>query len=148
MKLSEGSAWSRAQVESFLRTYRAPLRVAANSAAGFPTLCSLWFRYEQGAIQCATHESARIARLLAEDARCAFELAPNEPPYRGVRGRGRATVSPDGAPELLGDLIDRYLETRDSELARWLLGRSADEVAITIEIDRVSSWDYTDRMSG
>jgi len=147
MKLSAESAWSRAQVEAFLRTFTAPMRVAANSATGFPTLCSLWFRYEAGRIACATHRDARIARLLAADPRCAFELAPNDPPYRGVRGRGLATVSPDGAADLLGELVDRYLGGRDTHLARWLLARVETEVAITIEIDHLSSWDYTARMT-
>jgi hypothetical protein len=148
MEIGSESAWTRAEVEEFLRTYRAPLRVAANSTTGFPTLCSLWFRYSPGRVACATHRNARIAKLLAADPRCAFELAPNEPPYRGVRGRGRASVSPEGAGPLLGELIDRYLGTRESSLAQWLLGRVEEEVAITIEIDRISAWDYTARMSG
>jgi hypothetical protein len=146
MKRTADSAWSMPRVEEFLRSYRAPLRIAANATTGYPTLCSLWFRYDAGRLACATHRSARIARLLAADPRCAFELAPNDPPYFGVRGRGRATVSSEGAAELLGDLIDRYLGSRDGELARWLLGRAQSEVAISIEIDQLSAWDYTPRM--
>lgn len=144
--LASTSAWTVDQVESLLASYRIPLRVAARDAAGFPLLCSLWFEYRGGGIHCATQRTAAIARSLAHDPRCAFELAPNEPPYYGVRGRGRASISSDGAEQVLGRLVDRYLGDRESDLARWLMDRCADEVVISIEIDRITSWDYRGRM--
>jgi hypothetical protein len=145
-RLRSASAWSPHQVEAYLRTYVAPLRLAVQTEAGFPLICSLWFLYEDGRLWCATKRDAKVARCLARDPRCAFELAPNEPPYRGVRGQGRASLSSEGAVELLGRLIDRYLGDRDSDLARWLLRESASEVAIAIEAEQVTSWDYTERM--
>jgi hypothetical protein len=146
--LSSRSAWGIEQVEEFLRTYLAPLRVATQDGSGYPMLCSLWFAYQDGRILCATKRDARVARALDRHPRCAFELAPNEPPYYGVRGRGTASISAEGAVELLGDLIDRYLGTRDSDLARWLLGNADDEVRLVISIDWITSWDYTSRMGG
>jgi len=112
-----------------------------------PMICSLWFRYREGRLLCATKDDSTVARRLREDPRCGFELAPNEPPYFGVRGRGRASISSDGAIELLGELIDRYLGGRDSELATWLLGNAENEVTISIEPEGITSWDYSSRMS-
>lgn len=43
--------------------------------------------------------------------------------------------------------MDRYLGTRDSGFARWLLARQDREVAIRIEPDWLTSWDYGERMS-
>ena len=49
---------------------------------------------------------------------------------------------------MLGRLIDRYLGDRKSRLARWLLGRAEEELAIRIEPRWISAWDYTERMRG
>ena len=115
LRVGARSAWAEAAIEDFLRDYRAPLRVAGQGAGGFPLLCSLWSRYEAGVLWCASQRDAAIVRCLEHDPRCAFELAPNEPPYRGVRGRGRAAIHPDAGPRVLGELLERY----QAELARF-----------------------------
>ncbi|MHA7837664.1 MAG: pyridoxamine 5'-phosphate oxidase family protein [bacterium] len=146
--LSRGSAWSAERVEEFLESYRAPLRLAVTTGSGHPMICSLWFRSRDGRLLCATKDDAKIVEWLRADPRCAFELAPNEPPYFGVRGRGRASIFSEGAADLLGELIDRYLGSRESELAGWLLSNAENEVTIAIEPEWLTSWDYSARMGG
>ncbi len=148
LPLSRQSPWSEAQAVEFLDEFRAPLRLSVNTPSGYPLLLSLWFVHEDGRLLCATRGGARVVSLLETDDRCAFELAPNEPPYYGVRGRGRARIDRAGADELLGRLIDRFLGTRESGLARWLLSRASEEVMIAIEPEWVTCWDYRGRMSG
>lgn len=147
VQISDRSSWDGARIASFLGAYQGPLRIAANGRDGFPLLCSLWFQYAGGRLLCATQHDAKIARLLGEDERCGFEVAPNDPPYMGVRGRGRALMHSEGAGDLLGRLIDRYLDSRESELAGWLLKRADREVVIEIVPSWVSAWDYSGRMS-
>jgi hypothetical protein len=79
--------------------------------------------------------------------RCGFEIATNEPPYCGVRGQGVAAVSAVGAMDLLGNLFDRYLGSRETRLASWLLSRSNDEAKIELDIRWMTSWDYSRRMT-
>jgi hypothetical protein len=43
--------------------------------------------------------------------------------------------------------VDRYLGTRHSSFARWLLARAEQEVAIRIAPERVSTWDFAGRMA-
>ena len=140
--------WDREAVEAFLDGHLAPLRVSVPLASGYPLLCSLWFQRDGARLLCATKASAGVARALTRDPRCAFELAPNEPPYYGVRGRARAAVERTGAVELLRTLIDRYLGDSDPALARWLLDNADDEVILALEVERISSWDYRQRMAG
>jgi hypothetical protein len=45
------------------------------------------------------------------------------PPYRGVRGRGIATLNDDRGEEILRRLIERYLGDSSSRLASFLLAR-------------------------
>jgi hypothetical protein len=104
--------------------------------------------YDEDAIWCATQGSARIVRLLARESRCGLEVAGDLPPYRGVRGQGTAVIDAGAGAAVLPQLIDRYLGSRDSAFARWLLARQAGEVAIRIEPDWLTAWDYSRRMGG
>ena len=49
--------------------------------------------------------------------------------------------------DLLGNLVDRYLGSRETKFASWLLRRSDDEVKIELDIRWMTSWDYSGRMS-
>lgn len=138
--------WTDAEIQHFLARTRVPLRLAANGANGHPLLVSLWFAHRDGRLWCATQRGARIATLLARDPRCAFEVAPESPPYRGVRGQALATLHDERGSEMLALLIDRYLGDRESRLARWLLGRAEHETAIALEPRTLVSWDYRERM--
>lgn len=140
------SDWDEAGIERFLAASLIPLRLAVNGPDDVPLVCSLWFAYEEGRLYCATRPDARVARCLAARPRCGFEVAVNEMPYHGVRGQARARLDPAQGGEWLGRLIDRYLGSRDGALARWLLGRAADEVAIVLEPEWITAWDYRRRM--
>ena len=62
-------------------------------------------------------------------------------------GGGAVTLSPADGPAVLLRLIDRYLHRRDSEFARWLIARQEAEVAVRIEPDWLTSWDFSARMN-
>ena len=85
--------WDRRQVSSYLSESLIPLRLAANMADGFPVVVSLWFLWDGTDLWCAMHESARLVAHLRRDERVAFEVAGDQPPYRGVRGQARAAIS-------------------------------------------------------
>jgi nitroimidazol reductase NimA-like FMN-containing flavoprotein (pyridoxamine 5'-phosphate oxidase superfamily) len=138
--------WTTSEIERFLAQTRVPLRLAANGANGHPLLVSLWFTCRDGRLWCATQRDSRIVTLLTRDPRCAFEVAPDRPPYRGVRGQALASLHDERGPETLALLIDLYLGDRTSELARWLLGRAESETAIALEPRSLVSWDYRERM--
>ena len=123
-----------------------PLRLACIDRDGDPLVCSLWYLYSEGALWCATQQSARVVGFLEAEPRCGFEVAPETMPYCGVRGQGRVSLLPAEGPGMLLRLIDRYLGNRDSGFASWLITRSADEVAMRIEADWVTSWDFSKRM--
>jgi hypothetical protein len=133
-------------INSFLNSYVAPIRLSGILDSGYPLICSLWFEYRDNAIWCATKRTSRIAQVLANNTKCAFELAPNEPPYFGVRGQGIASIHLENADDLLERLIIRYLGNNDSRLAKKLLNNAATEVAIKIEPAKIFSWDYRKRM--
>ncbi len=148
MRVARTAAWAEDEIAAFLADFKAPLRLAATTESQFPLLCSLWFRFADGYLYCATQADSTIARALRRDSHCAFEAAPNEPPYFGVRGRGHARLTTEGASEELEGLIDRYLGNGAKSLRRWLLSRADNEIVIAIEIERITAWDFRERMSG
>ena len=122
------------------------MRLAANTDSGFPVVLSLWFLAEGDEIFGAVHRDARIAQRLRADPRCAFEIAPNEPPYFGVRGQATASLELAGARELLERLLQRYVGTTDSKLGRFLLGRADEELVVRLKPKWIGTWDYRERM--
>jgi hypothetical protein len=138
--------WSIERIHAHLAETVVPLRLACVEASGHPRVLSLWFEWREGALWCATSPRSRLARWLAAEPRCGFEVVPDVPPYRGVRGRASATLDAGRGGEVLERLIDRYIGSRDTRLARWLLARSAGEIAIRIEPASFASLDFSARM--
>jgi hypothetical protein len=137
--------WDEAGVAAFLDDAVVPVRLAVRTPDGPLWMLSLWFVHREGSLWCATAADADVVSYVAADAGVAFEVSTNDPPYRGVRGNGVATVLPDGK-HLLRDLLVRYLGGTDSPLARRLLDPDREEVRIRVDPRRVHSWDYTGRM--
>lgn len=138
--------WDRAAVESFLVDTVIPVRLGTVGREG-PLVQSLWFVYESGSLWCCTQADALVVRRLRADERVGFEVSRDEPPYRGVRGSGRAVIDADAARDVLPRLLDRYGIGRERGLGRWLLSRLDSEVAVRITDLAVTSWDYSARMS-
>ncbi|WP_435361618.1 pyridoxamine 5'-phosphate oxidase family protein [Haloarchaeobius sp. DFWS5] len=143
-----GGAWTENQLDDFLKESRIPIRLATQRGDGSLWMVALWYRYRNSTFECATWANAHIVRFLQSDSEVAFDVSTNHPPYRGVRGNGTATVSPDKNKEILRALIERYLGDTDSALAEWLLGDAREEVRVRVHPNEMYSWDYTDRMQG
>lgn len=140
------SVWDEPAIEAFLRDTVIPIRLACIDDDGEPLVCSLWFLYDDGELWCATQRSSTVVEFVENNPDVGFEVAPDEMPYRGVRGQGRVTVSHEDGEEALLRLIDRYIGTRDSDFVRWLLERADTEVALKVDPTWVTSWDFSDRM--
>ena len=140
--------WGRAGVAAFLADATVPIRLACRTPPGGLWMLSLWYDFdpEAGEFVCATSADADVVRYLRADDGVAFEVSTNDPPYRGVRGCGSATLTPDDDKAVLRSLLERYLGGTDSSLARRLLDPARDEVTIRIAPDRCYSWDFTERM--
>jgi len=145
--IRKSSAWDQRSIDAFLQSTVIPVRLACCDAAGVPLICSLWYLYDEGAIWCATQQSAAIVRFLGGQQQCGFEVAPEAMPYRGVRGQGKVTLLPDEGEAVLRRLIDRYVGKPDSDFAKWLIKRAATEVAIKVQPEWFTAWDFGDRMS-
>jgi len=137
--------WERSRVEAWLAGARIPVRLAVTGPRG-PLVVSLWYHFTDQALWCATPASATVIGQLHRDDRVGFEVAGDLPPYRGVRGTGRATIVAAAGVDVLDTLLARYLDPINEPLATWLRDRADDEVAVRIDDLTVSSWDFSARM--
>jgi nitroimidazol reductase NimA-like FMN-containing flavoprotein (pyridoxamine 5'-phosphate oxidase superfamily) len=134
-------------VEKYLLETKIPLRLSTITASGWPFVLSLWYLYEDGALYCATPQSAKVVDYLMSEPRCGFEVAADNPPYCGVRGRAVASIEEDRGLEILERLLDRYLGGTGNPLAQGLLTRPGPEVAIRLEPQSSYIWNFTERMA-
>jgi nitroimidazol reductase NimA-like FMN-containing flavoprotein (pyridoxamine 5'-phosphate oxidase superfamily) len=134
-------------IEKYLNETQIPLRLSCISASGWPVVLSLWYLFDEGNLYCATPQQAKVVTYLMREPRCAFEVASDQPPYCGVRGRALATIEQERGLEILEQLLQRYLGSTDNALSEKLLGRSQPEVAIKLEPISHHIWNFTDRMA-
>jgi hypothetical protein len=134
-------------IENYLQESTIPLRLSCVMESGWPAVLSLWYLYEAGSFFCATPESAKVVSYLHAEARCSFEVASDQPPYCGVRGRAIAEIDRERGVEILERLLSRYMGGVDNPLAEKLLGRSGPEVAIRLEPQNFYAWNFTSRMA-
>lgn len=139
--------WTPEQAEQFLDEQTIPVRLATRTPDGGLWMLSLWYRYREGRLECATGADAKIVRYLRDDPELTFEISTNQIPYRGVRGTGTASLAPDEDKAVLRSLIERYLGDTDGSLAQALLSPDREEIHIQIDVDRAYTWDFSDRMA-
>lgn len=146
LPVKPGSAWDGEQIRKFLQTAVIPMRLAVNDGSGFPRLCSLWFGFDGEAIVAASHANALICHLLENDGRCAFEIGTNTAPYQGVRGQAQVRLDQHAGKTVLPVLMEKYLGNRYPGLEDWLTSRLEQEVALYLQPEWISAWDYSSRM--
>ena len=133
--ISSKSAWTLEAMETFLDGAVIPIRIAVLDGQ-FPLICSTWFYFDASTKQfvCASHERSKLIRVLEKVDRCGFEIATNDSPYRGIRGKAVATLSRANVDTSLRRLVDRYLGSTNAGLGQWLLSRVDEEYEIRLII--------------
>ena len=112
----------------------------------YPLICSVWFEYLDEKLVIVSHEDSKLAKTLLRQRKCGFEIATNDPPYKGVRGKADVVAEAEGSGDTLRRVIQRYLGGTNQKLASWLLSRVEHEVKFTLHPTWVTSWDYGERM--
>jgi hypothetical protein len=145
--ISSKSAWTLEAMETFLDGAVIPIRIAVLDGQ-FPLICSIWFYFDASTKQfvCASHERSKLIRVLEKVDRCGFEIATNDSPYRGIRGKAVATLSRANVSTSLHRLVDRYLGSTNAGLGQWLLSRVDEEYEIRLTPTWMTAWDYGQRM--
>ena len=130
----------------YLNKTKIPLRLSCTTESGWPFVLSLWYTHRDGILYCATKNTAKVVSYLSSNPQCAFEIASDFPPYCGIRGQAIALIDPDLGPDILLELIDRYLGDKTNPLANNLLKNLESEVALVIRPVNLFEWNFTSRI--
>jgi len=135
------------EINRFIPDVKIPIRIAFIKPNGIPGVISLWYTYNDGKIYCATQKTAKIVSYLQKNSVCGFEIAADNPPYKGIRGEGTVKILNDKGTDFLEILMDKYLGEKDSTLSKFLRDNSKTEVAIQITPHKIFNYDYSKRMN-
>ena len=135
------------EVDAFLDRSVIPMRLAAVGPQGWPLILSLWFVRQGDELLAATRPTSTLVACLKDNPKCGFEIAGDEPPYRGVRGRASVVLEDRAGGPVLERLLTRYLGGTSGPLAKKLLAHADDEVCRRLRPLSLVSWDFTRRMT-
>lgn len=146
MKIHSNSSWSKGEIFDYLDRATTPIRISCSDQDEYPVICSLWFIHQDGVLWAASHRNSYIIKALKSNSKIGFEVATNEYPYYGVRGKANVSLLQDDSENILEKVIDKYLQGSNKKLSSWLLSRKKDEYAIKICPVSINSWDFSKRM--
>ena len=143
----EVSGMTREEVEGFLES-KLNLQLATIDEQGEPNIQPVWFYYDKNGekLMITTSKSAKKTLNLRNKPALYFSIDDENPPYKGVKGKGIATIVEDPnrtVPQ--GDIISmKYLGTLDHPIAKMISDRSKNGEVVVIEISPkfFSTWDY------
>lgn len=144
---SEIPSMSREEVERFLESIL-NLQLATIDERGDPNIQPVWFYYDKDVekLWINTSKSARKTQNIRKRSTIYFSIDDENPPVRGVKGKGIATIIEDLKIVIpLGERISlKYLGTLDHPIAKMISedSKKGDVVLVEISPKFFSTWDY------
>src|SRR5918994_98335 len=144
---SEIPSMSKEEVERFLES-KLNLQLATIDERGDPNIQPVWFYYDKDGekLWINTSKSARKTQNIRKRSTIYFSIDDENPPVRGVKGKGNATIIEDlKTVNPLGDRISlKYLGTLDHPIAKMISEDSKKGEVVLVEISPkfFSTWDY------
>ncbi len=139
---------TEAEVERFLES-KLNMQLATIDEEGYPNIQPVWFYYDKNSdkIYTGTQKTTKKIRNIRKNPdKIYFSIDDENLPYKGVKGRGEASLSEDIQKNL--NIIEKinlkYLGTLEHPLAKMLMDntRNGTEVVIEIVPKFFSAWDF------
>ena len=143
---SEVPGMTKEEVERFLES-KLNLQLATIDEQGEPNIQPVWFYYnkDREKLLITTSKLAKKTQNLRTKPTIYFSIDDENPPYKGVKGKGIATLVEDPDKTVSqGDRISmKYLRTLGHPIAKMTSdGSNGDNVVIEISPKFFSTWDY------
>jgi hypothetical protein len=135
MKLTEAADTTKSLFDA-----PSPAAITLYDADGEAVVSPVWFRINEGAFEVVMAIDDRKLGHLQRDPRCVLLIFETVPPFRGVRVRGRATLTPDRNADARLAIASRYLGPergrRYADVARRPPG-----VVVSLPVANAQTWD-------
>jgi PPOX class probable F420-dependent enzyme len=141
---------TREEAERFLES-KLNLQIATIDEKGEPNIQPVWFYYDkdEGKLLVLTSKVAKKTQNLSNRPNIYFSIDDENPPYKGVKGKGTAAVVED--PNLIVPQAEKismkYLGTLDHPAAKEMADRSKNGEGVLVKISPkfFSTWDFGKR---
>lgn len=137
------------EVERFLLESKLNMQLATLDKEGYPNIQPIWFYFDRdsGKLYNGTQiETKKVQNIRSNPDKVYFSIDDESFPYKGVKGRGKASISEDREKNIsiLEKINLKYLGTLDHPLAKRLMenARNGTEVVIEITPRYFSAWDF------
>ena len=138
---------TRDEAEKFLES-KLTLQLATTDEKGEPNIQPVWFYYDkdEGKLLIITSKVAKKTQNLRNRPTIYFSIDDEKPPYKGVKGKGNATIveDPNRIVPQAEKISIKYLGTLDHPAAKEMADRSKNGEGILVEISPkfFSTWDF------
>ena len=138
---------TRDEAEKFLESKRT-LELATTDEKGEPNIQPVWFYddKDEGKLLIITSKLAKKTQNLRNRPTIYFSIDDANPPYKGVKGKGNATIveDPNRIVPQAEKISIKYLGTLDHPAAKEMADRSKNGEGILVEISPnfFSTWDF------
>ena len=144
---SEIPSMTKEEAEKFLES-KLNLQLATIDQQGDPNIQPVWFYYDKDEekLWINTSKFAKKTQNILKRSTIYFSIDDENPPVRGVKGKGIATIIDDLKIVVpLGEKISlKYLGTLDHPIAKMISEDSKKGGVVLVEISPkfLSTWDY------
>jgi general stress protein 26 len=139
---------TQAEVEKFLGS-KLNLQLATIDKQGYPNIQPIWFYYnnDSAKLYSGTQKmTKKVQNICRNPDKIYFSIDEKNFPYRGVKGRGLASISEniDKNVAIIEKINLKYFGTLEHPLAKMLMenARNGTEVVIEITPKFFSAWDF------
>jgi nitroimidazol reductase NimA-like FMN-containing flavoprotein (pyridoxamine 5'-phosphate oxidase superfamily) len=138
---------NKEEAERFLES-KLNLQLATIDNQGEPNIQPVWFYYNKDSekLLITTSKLSKKIQNLRNKSTIYFSIDDENPPYKGIKGKGTATLIEDPDKTISqGDRISmKYLGTLDHPIANMISegSKRGDNVVIEISPKFFSTWDY------
>ena len=138
---------TRDEAVKFLES-KLTLQLATTDEKGEPNIQPVWFYYDkdEGKLLIITSKVAKKTQNLRNRPTIYFSIDDANPPYKGVKGKGNATIveDPNRIVPQAEKISIKYLGTLDHPAAKEMADRSKNGEGILVEISPkfFSTWDF------
>jgi PPOX class probable F420-dependent enzyme len=141
---------TKEEAEKFLES-KLNLHIASIDEKGEPNIQPVWFFYDkdQGKLLITTSKLAKKTENLRNKPTIYFCIDDQNSPYKGVKGKGKATIieDPNRIVPQANKISMKYLGTLDHPAAKEMADRSKKGEGVLVEISPkfFSTWDFGKR---
>jgi nitroimidazol reductase NimA-like FMN-containing flavoprotein (pyridoxamine 5'-phosphate oxidase superfamily) len=142
-----GSAMSESQAKDFLSNSKLNLLLGTIDEKGEPNVHPVWYHYQDEKLYIETGKTAKKAQNIQNNQNVYFCIDDETVPYKGVRGKAKASIIDDVSKMLpiAEKIMAKYTGGLDNKVAQFLLDgvKSGASVILELEPRYFATWDHS-----